>query len=69
LSSKVREWPHFFHPAIRLSKAFGGSPESGLIQQSRYDLWQVMQKQDEDVCLKSKRAIPTVKDSNGIYAV
>ncbi len=33
--------------AIRLSKAFGGSPESWLIQQSQYDLWQVMQKQDE----------------------
>jgi addiction module HigA family antidote len=33
--------------AIRLSKAFGGSPESWLIQQSQYDLWQVMQKQDK----------------------
>jgi len=33
--------------AIRLSKAFGGSPESWLIQQSQYDLWQVMQKKDE----------------------
>jgi len=33
--------------AIRLSKAFGGSPESWLIQQSQYDLWQVMQKQGE----------------------
>jgi addiction module HigA family antidote len=26
--------------AIRLSKTFGGSPESWLIQQSQYDLWQ-----------------------------
>jgi plasmid maintenance system antidote protein VapI len=33
--------------AIRLSKAFGGSPESWLIQQSQYDLWQAMQKQGE----------------------
>lgn len=33
--------------AIRLSKAFGGSPESWLIQQSQYDLWQVMQKEGE----------------------
>lgn len=33
--------------AIRLSKAFGGSAESWLIQQVQYDLWQVMQKTDE----------------------
>ena len=33
--------------AIRLSKAFGGSAESWLIQQSQYDLWQAMQKQGE----------------------
>lgn len=33
--------------AIRLSKAFGGSPESWLTQQVQYDLWQVMQKKDE----------------------
>jgi addiction module HigA family antidote len=33
--------------AIRLSKAFGGSAESWLIQQAQYDLWQVMQKADE----------------------
>jgi addiction module HigA family antidote len=26
--------------AIRLFKTFGGSPESWLIQQSQYDLWQ-----------------------------
>jgi antitoxin HigA-1 len=33
--------------AIRLSKAFGGSAESWLIQQNQYDLWQVMQKEGE----------------------
>ena len=33
--------------AVRLSKAFGGSAESWLIQQAQYDLWQVMQKADE----------------------
>ena len=33
--------------AIRLSKAFGGSAESWLIQQAQYDLWQLMQKSDE----------------------
>ncbi len=33
--------------AIRLSKAFGGSAESWLIQQAQYDLWQLMQKADE----------------------
>jgi len=33
--------------AVRLSKAFGGSPEGWLIQQAQYDLWQVMQKVDE----------------------
>jgi len=33
--------------AIRLSKAFGGSAESWLVQQAQYDLWQVMQKTDE----------------------
>lgn len=31
--------------AIRLSKAFGGSPESWLIQQSQYDLWQALQNE------------------------
>jgi len=30
--------------AIRLSKAFGGSAESWLIQQAQYDLWQAKQK-------------------------
>lgn len=30
--------------AIRLSKAFGGSAESWLIQQIQYDLWHTMQK-------------------------
>lgn len=33
--------------AIRLSKAFGGSAESWLIQQAQYDLWQAMQKEDK----------------------
>jgi addiction module HigA family antidote len=33
--------------AIRLSKGFGGSAESWLIQQAQYDLWQVTQKADE----------------------
>ena len=33
--------------AIRLSKAFGGSAESWLIQQAQYDLWQAMQKVDK----------------------
>ena len=33
--------------AIRLSKAFGGGAESWLIQQTQYDLWQAMQKEDE----------------------
>jgi antitoxin HigA-1 len=31
--------------AIRLSKAFGGSAESWLIQQSQYDLWQALQNE------------------------
>ncbi|MCD4678422.1 MAG: HigA family addiction module antidote protein [Desulfobacula sp.] len=31
--------------AIRLSKAFGGSAESWLIQQAHYDLWQAKQKE------------------------
>jgi addiction module HigA family antidote len=30
--------------AIRLSKGFGGSPESWLRQQMDYDLWQAQQK-------------------------
>ena len=29
--------------AIRISAAFGGSPESWLIQQAQYDLWKVIQ--------------------------
>ena len=33
--------------AISLSKAFGGSAESWLIQQTQYDLWQAMQKADD----------------------
>lgn len=30
--------------AIRVSKAFGGSAESWLTQQTQYDLWKAMQK-------------------------
>ena len=30
--------------AIRISKAFGGSAESWLIQQTQYDLWQAEKK-------------------------
>ena len=33
--------------AIRLSKAFGGSPESWLIQQAQYDLYQAHQDEPE----------------------
>lgn len=33
--------------AIRLSKAFGGSAESWMIQQAQYDLWHAMQQADE----------------------
>ncbi len=33
--------------AIRLSKAFGGSPESWLIQQTQYDLWQVQGRKEK----------------------
>jgi addiction module HigA family antidote len=33
--------------AIRISKAFGGSAESWLIQQSQYDLWQALQHESE----------------------
>jgi len=33
--------------AIRLSKAFGGSPESWLIQQAQYDLWQVQDQKEK----------------------
>lgn len=35
--------------AIRLSKAFGGSPESWLAQQMQYDLWQAKEETDPDV--------------------
>jgi addiction module HigA family antidote len=38
--------------AIRLSKAFGGSAESWLIQQAQYDLWQAQQK-DKKIRVKS----------------
>ena len=40
--------------AIRLSKAFGGSPESWLIQQAQYDLWQV-QDQEEKISKSVKQ--------------
>jgi antitoxin HigA-1 len=33
--------------AIRLSKAFGGTAESWIIQQAQYDLWQAIQKAKE----------------------
>ena len=33
--------------AIRLSKTFGGSAESGLTQQIQHDLWIAMQKADD----------------------
>ena len=35
--------------AIRLSKAFGGSPESWLTQQMQYDLRQAQREEDPDV--------------------
>jgi addiction module HigA family antidote len=35
--------------AIRLSKAFGGSPESWLTQQMQYDLRQAQEETDPDV--------------------
>ncbi|WP_103019402.1 HigA family addiction module antitoxin [Salinibacter altiplanensis] len=35
--------------AIRLSKAFGGSPESWLTQQMQYDLRQAEEEEDPDV--------------------
>jgi len=33
--------------AIRLSQAFGGSPESWLQQQMQYDLWQALANREE----------------------
>ncbi len=33
--------------AIRLSQAFGGSPESWLQQQMQYDLWHARQNREE----------------------
>lgn len=35
--------------AIRLSKAFGGSPKSWLTQQMQYDLWQAQEEGEPDV--------------------
>jgi addiction module HigA family antidote len=40
--------------AIRLAKAFGGSPESWLMQQAQYDLWQVRDRKE--------KIVKTVKD-------
>lgn len=31
--------------AIRLSKSFGGSPETWLLQQMQYDLWHALKRQ------------------------
>ena len=33
--------------AIRLSRAFGGSPESWLVQQMQYDLWRALEHADD----------------------
>ncbi|HIJ42740.1 MAG: HigA family addiction module antitoxin [Rhodospirillales bacterium] len=33
--------------AIRLAKAFGGSPESWLAQQMQYELWRAMRRADK----------------------
>ena len=46
--------------AIRLSKLFGGSAESWLIQQAQYDLWQALQRSDEirvDLSIVSKDGV------------
>jgi addiction module HigA family antidote len=42
--------------AIRLSKAFGGSPEVWLRMQMEYDLWQVRQRADKIKVKKLTRA-------------
>jgi addiction module HigA family antidote len=44
--------------AIRLSKAFGGSPESWLQQQMQYDLWQAKQKAKKIKVARFKAAKP-----------
>ncbi len=41
--------------AIRLSRAFGGSAESWILQQAQYDLWQALQRVDE---LEVKSFVP-----------
>jgi addiction module HigA family antidote len=41
INGRLGIWPEM---AIRLSKGFGGSPESWLRQQMDYDLWQALQK-------------------------
>ena len=43
--------------AIRLSKAFGGSAESWLIQQAQYDLWQAEHK-GKKIAVKSFSSAP-----------
>ncbi len=48
--------------AIRVSKLFGGSAESWLIQQAQYDLWQALQKADDikvDLSIVGKEGLPT----------
>ena len=42
--------------AIRLSKAFGGTPESWLRQQMQYDLWQAEQRAGATRVAKFKAA-------------
>lgn len=39
--------------AIRLSKAFGGSAESWIIQQAQYDTQQALQKADDMIKVKA----------------
>lgn len=42
--------------AIRLSKGFGGTPESWLQQQMQYDLWQALQHEEKIKVRKFKAA-------------
>ncbi len=42
--------------AIRLSKAFGGSPQSWLAQQMHYDLWRASRSADEIKVVSFKAA-------------
>ena len=43
--------------AIRLSQAFGGSPESWLRQQMQYDLWHAQQNREEITIRKFAEAV------------